>query len=93
MMVATGRAELMVDPVMAVWDAAALQPILEEAAAHSPTGKAVRIFKPAKGSPRTGCCSMKCSRWLAVDNNFVHAAGNRHLPAGEKCGLVASSTS
>lgn len=31
MMVAVGRADLMVDPVMAIWDAAALQPILEEA--------------------------------------------------------------
>ena len=31
LMVATGRAELMVDPVMALWDAAALPPILEEA--------------------------------------------------------------
>jgi histidinol phosphatase-like enzyme (inositol monophosphatase family) len=31
MMVATGRAEVMVDPAMALWDAAALAPILEEA--------------------------------------------------------------
>ncbi len=31
LLVATGRAELMVDPIMNVWDAAALQPILEEA--------------------------------------------------------------
>ena len=31
LLVATGRAEVMVDPVMKVWDAAALQPILEEA--------------------------------------------------------------
>lgn len=31
LLVATGRAELMVDPQMSVWDAAALQPILEEA--------------------------------------------------------------
>ena len=30
-MVATGRAELMVDPLMYVWDAAAVQPIIEEA--------------------------------------------------------------
>lgn len=30
-LVATGRAEVMIDPVMNVWDAAALQPILEEA--------------------------------------------------------------
>lgn len=31
LLVATGRAELMIDPVMNLWDAAALQPILEEA--------------------------------------------------------------
>jgi histidinol-phosphatase len=31
LMVATGRAEVMVDPVMALWDAAPLPPILEEA--------------------------------------------------------------
>ncbi len=31
LMLATGRADLMVDPIMEVWDAAALLPILEEA--------------------------------------------------------------
>ena len=31
MLVATGRAEVMVDPVMSLWDAAALLPILKEA--------------------------------------------------------------
>ncbi len=31
LLIVTGRAEVMVDPVMSVWDAAALQPILEEA--------------------------------------------------------------
>lgn len=31
LLVATGRADVMVDPEMSVWDAAALQPILEEA--------------------------------------------------------------
>jgi histidinol-phosphatase len=31
LMVATGRAEVMVDPIMAIWDAAPLPPILEEA--------------------------------------------------------------
>lgn len=30
-LVATGRAEVMVDPVMSVWDAAALRPVIEEA--------------------------------------------------------------
>jgi histidinol phosphatase-like enzyme (inositol monophosphatase family) len=31
LLVATGRAEVMIDPIMNVWDAAAIQPILEEA--------------------------------------------------------------
>jgi len=31
LLVATGRAEVMIDPIMNVWDAAALQPVLEEA--------------------------------------------------------------
>jgi fructose-1,6-bisphosphatase/inositol monophosphatase family enzyme len=31
LLLATGRAEAMVDPIMNVWDAAALQPVLEEA--------------------------------------------------------------
>jgi histidinol-phosphatase len=31
LLVATGRAEVMVDPIMNVWDAAALLPVLEEA--------------------------------------------------------------
>ena len=31
LLVATGRAEVMLDPIMSVWDAAALQPILQEA--------------------------------------------------------------
>ena len=34
MLVATGRAEVMVDPVLSPWDAAALLPILEEAGGH-----------------------------------------------------------
>lgn len=34
MLVATGRADVMVDPVMNLWDAAALQPIIEGAGGH-----------------------------------------------------------
>ncbi len=33
-LVATGRAEIMVDPLMNIWDAAALIPIIEEAGGH-----------------------------------------------------------
>jgi len=31
LLVATGRAEIMIDPIMNLWDAAALQPVIEEA--------------------------------------------------------------
>jgi fructose-1,6-bisphosphatase/inositol monophosphatase family enzyme len=31
LLVATGRAEIMIDPKLSLWDAAALQPIIEEA--------------------------------------------------------------
>ena len=31
LMVATGRAEIMLDPDMSIWDAAALQPVIREA--------------------------------------------------------------
>ena len=34
LLVATGRADVMVDPVMNLWDAAALQPIIEGAGGH-----------------------------------------------------------
>ncbi len=34
LMVATGRAEVMIDPVVNIWDAAPLQPIIEEAGGH-----------------------------------------------------------
>jgi histidinol-phosphatase len=34
LMVATGRAEIMIDPVVNLWDAAPLQPVIEEAGGH-----------------------------------------------------------
>jgi fructose-1,6-bisphosphatase/inositol monophosphatase family enzyme len=34
LMVATGRAEIMIDPILSIWDAAALQPVIEEAGGH-----------------------------------------------------------
>jgi len=34
LMVATGRAEVMVDPIVSVWDVAAVQPVIEEAGGH-----------------------------------------------------------
>jgi histidinol phosphatase-like enzyme (inositol monophosphatase family) len=42
LMVATGRAEVMIDPIINLWDAAPLQPIIEEAGGH---------FTDWKGNP------------------------------------------
>ena len=51
-MVATGRADLMVDPIMAVWDAgAAAARSWKKPAARSPIGKAGQRSTPAKASP------------------------------------------
>lgn len=53
LLVATGRVELMIDPVLSIWDAAAVKPIIEEAG-----GK----FVDWQGEPRIdsgnslGCC-------------------------------------
>src|SRR5690606_29306797 len=47
MMVATGRADIMFDPVLSIWDAAALMPVLQGAGGH---------FMDVHGNPdiRTG---------------------------------------
>jgi len=49
LMVATGRAELMVDPVMNVWDAAALLPILEEAGGRFTDWQGRRSIRSGQG--------------------------------------------
>lgn len=49
LLVATGRAEVMVDPVMSVWDAAAIQPILEEAGGTFTDWKGERTIYSGEG--------------------------------------------
>ena len=53
LLVATGRAEVMVDPMMAPWDSAALLPIIEERAASSPIGPARERLLAGARSRRT----------------------------------------
>ena len=62
LMVATGRADVMVDPIMALWDAAALPPILEEAGGTFTDWQGNPTITPAKASPPTACCWKKCWR-------------------------------
>jgi histidinol-phosphatase len=55
-LVATGRADIMLDPVMNVWDCAPLLPILEEAGGPSLIGTERERFMAATQFPRIGCC-------------------------------------
>src|SRR3972149_2731994 len=54
LMVATGRADLMVDPVMAIWDAAALLPLLEEAGGTFTDWQGRRTIKSGEGIATNG---------------------------------------
>ena len=54
LMVATGRAELMVDPLMKVWDAAALLPILEEAGGRFTDWQGRRSIRSGHGIATNG---------------------------------------
>jgi histidinol-phosphatase len=54
LMVATGRADVMVDPVMAIWDAAALMPILEEAGGTFTDWKGQRTIYSSEGIATNG---------------------------------------
>jgi histidinol-phosphatase len=54
LMVATGRAELMVDPMMAVWDAAALPPVLEEAGGTFTDWRGNRTIRGGEGVATNG---------------------------------------
>ncbi len=71
-LVATGRAEIMVDPIVALWDIAPLQVILEEAGRHTD-----RLGRPARHSYHSGrrhqrrvvrCCHEGHSGTVRVDH-------------------------
>jgi len=55
MLVATGRTDIMLDPVMNVWDCAALLPIQEEAGGTFTDWMESARFTEAMPSPLTGC--------------------------------------
>jgi histidinol-phosphatase len=54
LMVATGRADVMVDPIMALWDAAALPPILEEAGGTFTDWRGNPSFQAGEGIATNG---------------------------------------
>ena len=62
LMVATGRADVMVDPIMAVWDAAPMLPILQEAGGTFTDWKGNPTIHAGEGVATNGCFSRKCCR-------------------------------
>ena len=54
LMVATGRADVMVDPIMALWDAAALPPILEEAGGTFTDWQGNPVYQAGEGIATNG---------------------------------------
>jgi histidinol-phosphatase len=72
LLVATGRAEVMCDPIMSPWDAAALQPIIQEAGG---------VFTDWTGAATAfGGSAIATNRVLAADVRAVLAPGASSLP-------------
>ena len=72
LLVATGRAEVMCDGTMSVWDAAALQPIIEEAGG---------VFTDWRGSPTAfGGSAIATNRLLADEVRTVLGQANSSTP-------------
>lgn len=57
LLVATGRAELMVDPIMSAWDAAAVETVIVEAGGGSRTGRGGSGSTRGMESPATVSCT------------------------------------
>jgi len=71
LLVATGRVDFMVDPLMSVWDAAALQPILEEAGGTFTDWKGNPTIHGAEG---VGTNSLLLEQVLEVTRRFDRAS-------------------
>jgi histidinol phosphatase-like enzyme (inositol monophosphatase family) len=54
LMVATGQADVMIDPIMAIWDSAALPPILEEAGGTFTDWKGTPSYRAGEGVATNG---------------------------------------
>jgi histidinol-phosphatase len=54
LMVATGRAEVMIDPIMNLWDAACMLPVIEEAGGHFSDWKGVSTVRAGEALATNG---------------------------------------
>lgn len=67
MLVATGRAEVMIDPEMSIWDAAALQPIMEEAGGSFTDWRGQPTIHSGEG---VGCNQASLSQVLEITKRY-----------------------
>ncbi len=77
LMVATGRAELMVDPIMNVWDAAAVQPIVEQSGGTFTDWQGRRSIYSGQGVATNG---------LILDEVLTILGGEESARGGEREG-------
>ena len=71
LLLATGRAELMVDPIMNIWDAAAIQPVLEEAGGTFTDWSGRPTIHSGEGIATNG---IELERVLAITRPFANGA-------------------
>ena len=75
-LVATGRIEIMIDPVVSAWDNAPLQPIMEEAGGRfTDLGRETPLFTGAAAYPAMAQCMM---RWLLCSRAILSRAQNHN---------------
>lgn len=73
LLVATGRADVMLDPLMNVWDAAALQPIMEQAGGTYCDWTGKPTIHTGEG---IGCNLLMLEQVLAITRPFAARAGD-----------------
>jgi histidinol-phosphatase len=76
LLVATGRAEAMIDPYLSLWDAAALQPIIEEAGGSFTDWKGQPTIQSGEAVATNGAIRDEV---LAITREYEKETGDRRL--------------
>jgi fructose-1,6-bisphosphatase/inositol monophosphatase family enzyme len=76
LMVATGRAEVMVDPVVSVWDVAALAPIIEEAGGVFSDWQGLRSTRSGNAVATNAAAQAEVMKILAGATSPLPEGGN-----------------
>ena len=69
LLVSTGRVEVMIDPLMEIWDAAAIQPIIEEAGGTFTDWQGNPVFTSGEGIGTNGLVAKEVLEITRQDSN------------------------